>query len=1366
MFLTRRSRNALSLFAVVLVGLLVVPGNAHALTLEYYTYGGFADAVSGFKKVALICSDNLYMTVAAVVWIGAYTLRLGMVHITLLVSAGREKDGLHTDTGNTYTVTMHAFIGAVFFFGLFLPKGDLQITDANTGKTQLVGGLPLVGVISVGATSLAERSILQIVETAGDPLPFSKQSGMKSMAVINAIMTRSDSRPRGALYIGSTFNSYLADCVPLAMALPATGLTADEIVFTSTDFMATLEKAASPSNYTTIFDAAAPQGAGGTCANSFLTFKTIAAPLTVFKDTIKQACADAGYKVFDTANGAAEYTACQDSTDNLLGAIAPGWDLGSFATRAYWNNLAYFSLIKTMPSVVVTKNTSAYNKTTFFTYFRSLDQKRGLITAYGALMLPFFGLLILSGRWFKALAGVVSIFLGMAVWSVLGALVSDFFLSSAVETWAKILENGYGLNNVDFWGANLMEKMDMWGVYSAATFGIAMSAAKMFSVGASVMGSAGAVNTSAQEGRLEMGKAGTAALAAGAVATGAGSSAAMAGVKTQSSDLMQASRQTDQWGAGQKAGAGLSGVASADSAIVAASGPSAVATTSGQNTTGDWNRSVGKGVADADIGAKGLANTADTKVRTEAAAGQATADMVKEQAAKSGNDMSTPELRKQAYGEVAGLAVAQSKATLNAFSDKDANGQTIAGSGARNYQDFLEQNQGKAIGALQGEQKAFEAAKGAGFSGNWKDYHSLQSEMSSKKGFTDAASLKNLSNEKYGGDDMRMFADMAAVRNAQAHGNASGVLAEARNAAVGAASQSLAASGVDKKSANDAMVAYSSGGANGMRESLAKSDWGQKNPDKVDGVAASARDAAVKQGVFEIAKTGGAVDQAKKEGVADVAGNPETLKDVREGAGNEVRKNLGTNVDAVRTATEGSGLDARQVAGLVGGVQSIDGIAGARMQMMASQTLLGGSDPRSMMTQMSMKNGAMSGVLNAKGAAALSAKMGQKGLFKAGDQVSYGMQQDGSVKFANAQVGGFRMSRNGQTVERLANTKVDTGSINNSVVQNSSGSVTSAGNFVNTVDSQGTQTQGVVTIDRNGKSTLTNGTVSQVTTKTGVETLRDANGEAVDTAVVTRTGDKTGGSVKVTADSSQKYDGSKTAVTGTANTSVQTLSAVADDGSLTGGKVATGIAVGERSVAVAAEKAAQVGGILGGVRKIASPNGALNRQVARDESAAARAAGTPTPAVTPPTPGALPRAAAPAPSSSTQSMNNTRYATPAPKPAAAKPAATPAAAAKPVATPAVMAAAPVAASMAASGAHASTPPAPQQVVVENTTQVESRRGGGGVQMPNYVAPDLQPGRGRSTSNGGGTDKSKPRSAPSVDGSSSSRSGKSGPPKID
>lgn len=143
-----------------------------------------------------------------------------------------------------------------------------------------------------------------------------------------------------------------------------------------------------------------------------------------------------------------------------------------------------------------------------------------------------------------------------------------------------------------------------------------------------------------------------------------------------------------------------------------------------------------------------------------------------------------------------------------------------------------------------------------------------------------------------------------------------------------------------------------------------------------------------------------------------------------------------------------------------------------------------------------------------------------------------------------------------------------------------------SGGFVDVTLKDGTHRQGTGTVDpKTGAITLTDGKESQIIERSKVETIKDAKGNVVGEAAVKRVGDKHG-TVAVHADGAQTYDASTVTTIGTAVTSVQNLAGSASDGSLAGGTPAVAVAVGERSVSVAAEKINQVTSVIGGVAGI------------------------------------------------------------------------------------------------------------------------------------------------------------------------------------
>lgn len=1205
---------------------------------EYYTYNGFGPVQMAFKKIALIFSDNGYLVFFTAFATLAVTFGAASAYGKML--------GGGATNGSYMSWMVPVFFGTMVYLAAIVPKTHIELYDPVLNQTDVINGIPVGIVYTATMLNHVERAMVDIVNTAA---PVGRDYTLTAGGVGIDLLGKTVTNSVHDANASRTMGEFVQKCVMFELTRPGTALSMQNLLVTTggTTILDAMIAAKNPAVFTVNY-LTSPEGVPGSCSavyDELVTYYTTAANMS---SALSNACGGAG---IDSTNASA-LAQCQA----IIGDVASNTFGDTFTYTDVLSNASIARItadyLKSASADVATQLSAAQNISAsgsgegFTSIFNTIS--RAAFTAFVIAMIPLVALFIPTPFCKNALAMIFGLFVWVITWNLCELIIHQFFMDYYYRTVTSVTNAGFGMQAMLDLPSYSSVAMGTFGKLKAGAAGFAtVVTGGIFKFGGSEMSHFAArmgQSTSGSQGSM-LGSSGR----AGAVAEHQSKQEHVAMARMSSAWTNQGAVSMDQMATGKAgkqmnmaaqgagmlsfgggaAGAWNNAAAGANQSAAEQFGKTSNMTTAQAIQSGRVNAGTIQGtLAAMGNNAIGTASTnAYVDTMKKSGHSQEYSSMVGQYAKAAGIDMNTDAGKKQAYGEFAALDLASNKGLMNAFSDKDGQGNIVQGSGAKNYQDFMEANHGKSRGQMEGEQKAFTAAKDAGFSGGWKDYHALQSQMGSLNGYANADSWQKIANsDHYKGQPLRMFSDIQAVQNSQTAGNAIGVAKEAQSSAGAALTGSLAkdAPGLNAKEMSAAKDAYEQGGVAGLKTSLASSEWGQKNAGAVEGAATNAHNAATSQGVLAMSATSGEIAQKRTEGAADGFRGTTNPDDVRTGATNEFDKNLGTNVDAVNTAFQGSGLDARQQAALTEGMSKLQGISSAQMKQTAAGVMFGGSDPKNMMQQFKSEAGIMSGVLTASGAAALNSKLGKKGLFKSGDQVTYGMGADGSVKVGNAQRGGYKLQKDGKSEELWGNKLTNTGSVKESRTQSFSGSNTVAGDFVDKVDGKtGVETKGAGTTNpKTGAFTLTNGTKAAVVTTSGVETVRDAKGNAVADAVVTRTGDASSGSVAVKADGSTVYDGSTRATTGTAITNIQTLAGSASDGSLSGGTAAQVVAVGEQAVGVAAQKMSQIGGLVSAPRGIASPNGALTRAEARAEQTAARQAQTAAPPPPPPPPSA------------------------------------------------------------------------------------------------------------------------------------------------
>jgi len=314
--------NRLLPLCIVVVGtILILPAQSFALDMEYYTWGGHSAVVSAFSKLALIFSDNGYKALFASVIVLALVIGGGSTFV-------RAAFGVRV---SPIAWVVPILVGVVIYLGLVVPTGTLHIYDKTKNAYTPVAGVPNGIVAMAGILSTIENGLVEIVNTAGDPLGYQVQAG----GVGFLGLFKSSQIPLGPKdsYFDASMNQYIKDCVSFELQRPGTTLTVDELRKNSTDLRTALAKAVNPSIYTIYSNAASPNGVTMSCTDAMTQISAYLNTPANLEANIKSTCAELGFN----PTVATQYQACQTSmasTLSMLG-VTTGTTSTDFIRQAY-----------------------------------------------------------------------------------------------------------------------------------------------------------------------------------------------------------------------------------------------------------------------------------------------------------------------------------------------------------------------------------------------------------------------------------------------------------------------------------------------------------------------------------------------------------------------------------------------------------------------------------------------------------------------------------------------------------------------------------------------------------------------------------------------------------------------------------------------------------------------------------------------------------------------------------------------------------------------------------------------------------------------------------------------------------------------
>jgi len=305
---------------------------------------------------------------------------------------------------------LSALIGAIIFLGVAVPKDTLHIYDPTENKYQAVGNVPQLLVWIAGGTNLLERTLLELTETSGSPLAFSKQGGAKGVRTLNYLMLTGGFSPSGDPTLGNSVQRYITDCVELATSLGS--MPIEELMRGGDKLFDILgdSSIATTTNTTTLFTSSAPSGTGATCSAAWASISarltSAASHSTVssksgFYPTMKQACQESGYDLAPMLSlpNAADfaYTQCWANADALLNTSNGSWRIDNFLIETFLLNNFWAAMALDNPSIMSEKNKSITYMAQFTEFMDGLAAKRGVMVAVLVMLFPFVMLFAVGG---------------------------------------------------------------------------------------------------------------------------------------------------------------------------------------------------------------------------------------------------------------------------------------------------------------------------------------------------------------------------------------------------------------------------------------------------------------------------------------------------------------------------------------------------------------------------------------------------------------------------------------------------------------------------------------------------------------------------------------------------------------------------------------------------------------------------------------------------------------------------------------------------------------------------------------------------------------------------------------------------------
>lgn len=692
--------------------------------MEYYVYGGFDPILKSLQRVALIFSDDNYLALFTVVAVMGIFFAGTAAFFSALSGKG---------SGGLFSWVLPILVGVMVFFGLVVPKDTIHLHDPIRQRYQPVPDLPQGIVFVMGTMNLIERSMVEILSVASDPVSYNEQAGGIGFDALANLSSKgillSDPLTHKAL------REYIKDCVFFEIQRPGTTTNVRQLQ-KNESFLPIFEASVNPAVFTLYYGESEPSGKVMTCSESWPLLKAQITNPANFEESSKARCSESGFDVSIPS----EFAQCKRSLTNLVnwleGATYSSDRIFQQVLIAQeMNNVLQQASPDTTASVMAARDIGNSMTSSGVVANQWLPVIRAVLTAIIIGLIPFMALFIPTPLVGKVLGLLFGFLVWLCAWGVTDAVIHTVGMDYSRVVFEEIRQHQLGLVAISTFSTASLKTLAAFGAlrWSGLALATVLTTALVkfggsYAVSSMASGLTKAPQASANE--------------AGRMMTPEGNASALSRFEGSVPTMSNAHRFGFEERTDAKTIAGA-GEIMAMSGMSSSFGRNETARIISSGNTGRMITSGGEGMATQAVGldkglalskGKGSMSLADTDVKMNQA-GEYFGGSVNTQAQMNN---------------------APSAATAQAHGGKPDSAVALAETGIR-----------KGMGQQAGELVAFNSAKAGGFQGDWKDYNKFTSEIGSVRGFEDASALKAMSEKYFGGDMAKMSSATSAYRASQ-----------------------------------------------------------------------------------------------------------------------------------------------------------------------------------------------------------------------------------------------------------------------------------------------------------------------------------------------------------------------------------------------------------------------------------------------------------------------------------------------------------------------------------------------------------------------------------------------------------------------
>lgn len=445
-----------TVLTLALIGVIILSStNAFAIDMEYYTYNGFSAVEQAFRKIALIFSDNGYKTLFFTVTALGICLGGAAAYFQLLKGAKFSPLAWAWPVG----------LGICLYLGLMIPTGKITVYDPVLNRFQTIGDIPDGIIVVAGVLNKIERGLVDIISTSGTPESFQDYAGGIGFDML--LQASAGHLKIQDQYIDESLKRYTKDCVFFELQRPGTALSVNEMTSSSTNFMTQYAQAANPAVFTVWHSESDKTGTTLSCADAWTNLQTYFNDPINMGDTIRYACANAGFNV----NNAGELTKCASIISDYATYVQGGAfaiPATNFMRQVYMAEVLNDMLLDANPDLAIkglaSRNIMSGGLGMGIVANEWLPVARAVITAVAIGLIPILVIFIPTPLAGKAIGIIAGMFIWLTAWGVTDAVAHGIATDYAYGVFEFIRQNALGFAAIMNMPDSSMKALSMFGL--------------------------------------------------------------------------------------------------------------------------------------------------------------------------------------------------------------------------------------------------------------------------------------------------------------------------------------------------------------------------------------------------------------------------------------------------------------------------------------------------------------------------------------------------------------------------------------------------------------------------------------------------------------------------------------------------------------------------------------------------------------------------------------------------------------------------------------------------------------------------------------------------------------------------------------